>query len=135
MFAEKFDMDGRMRAGYERQKSIETAGGGVPTSPMMVSPLHRHARSGSTGVKKPQNVAAKAAAQRLAQVMSTQSSADDDEDEEDDLLYDYAPATAAPSLGLAGGGRAASAARPRPAVTLGLPLVLFLQFACFYFSL
>lgn len=124
--AEKFDMDGRMRAGYERQKSIGTAGGGAPTSPMMVSPLHRHARSGSTGVKKTQNVAAKAAAQRLAQVMSTQSSADDDEDEEDDLLYDYAPATAAPSLGLAGGGRAASAARPRPAVTLGLPLVLFL---------
>ncbi|KAI8547813.1 hypothetical protein RHMOL_Rhmol07G0224900 [Rhododendron molle] len=114
--AEKiFDMDGRMRAGYERQKSIGTAGGGAPTSPMMVSPLHRHARSGSTGVKKPQNVAAKAAAQRLAQVMSTQSSADDDEDEEDDLLYDFAPATAAPSLGLAGGGRAASAARPRPA--------------------
>ncbi|XP_058222566.1 coiled-coil domain-containing protein SCD2-like isoform X2 [Rhododendron vialii] len=107
-------MDGRMRAGYERQKSIGTAGG-APTSPMMVSPLHRHARSGSTGVKKPQNVAAKAAAQRLAQVMSTQSSADDDEDEEDDLLYDYAPATATPSLGLAGGGRAASAARPRPA--------------------
>ncbi|KAH7846614.1 hypothetical protein Vadar_016066 [Vaccinium darrowii] len=106
----KSGMD-RMRTGYERQKSTA---GGVPTSPMAVqSPLHRHARSGSTGnLKKPQNIAAKAAAQRLAQVMSTQSANDDDDDEDDDLLYDYAPATAAPSLGLAGGGRAA---RPRPA--------------------
>ncbi|GFY91996.1 hypothetical protein Acr_08g0003920 [Actinidia rufa] len=76
--------------------------------------LNRHERSGSTGLanlKKQQNVAAKAAAQRLAQVMSQQSP-DDDEDEEDDLLYDYSPTVAAPSLGLAAGR--AAAARPRP---------------------
>ncbi|XP_057512621.1 coiled-coil domain-containing protein SCD2-like [Actinidia eriantha] len=97
----------RTRTGIERQNSI-----GTPTGTPMASPLHRHARSGSMGLanlKKPQNVAAKAAAQRLAQVMSNQSP-DDDEDEEDDLLYDYSPA--APSLGLAG-GRAATAT-PRP---------------------
>ena len=102
----------RTRTGIERQNSI-----GTPTGTPMASPLHRHARSGSTGLanlKKPQNVAAKAAAQRLAQVMSHQSP-DDDEDEEDDLLYDYSPAGAAPSLGLAG-GRAATA-RPRHMVT------------------
>ncbi|KAL6989579.1 hypothetical protein U1Q18_015332 [Sarracenia purpurea var. burkii] len=110
---EKPKMD-RMRPGYERQKSIGTPTGAL-ASPMASSPLHRHARSGSTGVaniKKSQNIAAKAAAQRLAQVMSHQS-ADDDDEEEDDLLYDYSPATAVPSLGLAGGS--ARAARPRPA--------------------
>ncbi|XP_057498055.1 coiled-coil domain-containing protein SCD2-like [Actinidia eriantha] len=99
----------RTRHGIERQNSI-----GTPTGSPMASPLNRHERSGSTGLanlKKSQNVAAKAAAQRLAQVMSHQSP-DDDEDEEDDLLYDYSPAVAAHSLGLAGGRGAA--ARPRP---------------------
>lgn len=81
-------------------------------SPPMTSPMHRHARSGSTGanLKKPNT---KAAAQRLAQVMAHQSAADDS-DEEDDLLYDYTPANAS-SIGLGAGGRAA---RPRsPMVT------------------
>ncbi|KAL7087403.1 hypothetical protein ACP275_13G066600 [Erythranthe tilingii] len=68
----------------------------------MASPLHRHTRSGSSGLsnmKKPQN--AKAAAQRLAQVMAHQPA--DDEDEEDDLLYDFAPAVSSGGIGLAGG--------------------------------
>ncbi|EYU38200.1 hypothetical protein MIMGU_mgv1a002994mg [Erythranthe guttata] len=68
----------------------------------MASPLHRHTRSSSSGLsnmKKPQN--AKAAAQRLAQVMAHQPA--DDEDEEDDLLYDFAPAVSSGGIGLAGG--------------------------------
>ncbi|GFY91999.1 hypothetical protein Acr_08g0003950 [Actinidia rufa] len=100
----------RTRHGIERQNSI-----GTPTGSPMASLLNRHERSGSTGLanlKKQQNVAAKAAAQRLAQVMSQQSPDDDEEDEEDDLLYDYSPTVAAPSLGLAAGR--AAAARPRP---------------------
>ncbi|XP_045815723.1 coiled-coil domain-containing protein SCD2-like isoform X2 [Trifolium pratense] len=55
-----------------------------------------HARSSSlTGIstiKRTQNVAAKAAAQRLAQVMASQAAADNDEDddeEEDDLGFRY----------------------------------------------
>ncbi|XP_042475547.1 coiled-coil domain-containing protein SCD2-like [Macadamia integrifolia] len=83
---------------YVRQKSISNTSGG-PTSPMM-SPMHRHARSGSTGVnfRKPQNYAAKAAAQRLAQVMAHQQTDDDDDDE--DLSLDYNPTG---SIGLASG--------------------------------
>ncbi|CAL5400641.1 unnamed protein product [Camellia sinensis] len=109
----------RMRPVYVTQKSSVTTptggGGGAPASPM-----RRHARSGSTGVaagslKRPHN--AKAAAQRLAQVMSNQQGGggggDDDDEEEDDLLYDYSPATSSASIGLAGGRSAV--ARPRPA--------------------
>ncbi|XP_052192651.1 coiled-coil domain-containing protein SCD2-like [Diospyros lotus] len=106
-----------MRPVYVRQKSIEAPDGGQPTSSSPVaSPLQRHARSGSTGganLRRPaMNTAAKgAAAQRLAQVMSSQS-ADDDDEEEDDLMYDYTPSNlATPGFGLAGGGRPA---RPRP---------------------
>ncbi|KAL7239368.1 hypothetical protein ACSBR2_005303 [Camellia fascicularis] len=114
----------RMRPVYVTQKSSVTTptggGGGVPASPMTTSPMRRHARSGSTGVaagslKRPHN--AKAAAQRLAQVMSNQQGGggggDDDDEEEDDLLYDYSPATSSASIGLAGGRSAV--ARPRPA--------------------
>ncbi|KAL4289457.1 hypothetical protein AHAS_Ahas19G0388100 [Arachis hypogaea] len=58
-----------------------------------------HARSSSltlTGnngistVKRNQNVAAKAAAQRLAQVMASQTADDDDDDDDDDLGFRYA---------------------------------------------
>ncbi|KAL5995293.1 hypothetical protein ACLOJK_025351 [Asimina triloba] len=66
---------------YVRQKSISSSSG---TSPRM-SPMHRHVRSGSSGTfRRTQNNAAKAAAQRLAQVMAHQQADDDDEDEEDD---------------------------------------------------
>ncbi|KAK6157448.1 hypothetical protein DH2020_011696 [Rehmannia glutinosa] len=68
----------------------------------MASPLHRHTRSGSTGIssmRKPQNT--KAAAQRLAQVMAHQPA--DDEEEEDDLLYGYDSAVPTAGIGLAGG--------------------------------
>ncbi|XLT74435.1 coiled-coil domain-containing protein SCD2 isoform X2 [Arachis hypogaea] len=65
-----------------------------------------HARSSSltlTGnngistVKRNQNVAAKAAAQRLAQVMASQTADDDDDDDDDDLGFRY---TAPPPLSL-----------------------------------
>ncbi|XP_011032546.1 PREDICTED: uncharacterized protein LOC105131319 [Populus euphratica] len=98
-------MDRRMKPVYLRQISIEGTPR-TPSSPSM-SPLRmHHARSGSAGVgnnmKKAQT---KAAAQRLAQVMSHQTADDDDDDDEDDdLSYDY-QASGIGSIGLAGGRR------------------------------
>ncbi|KAF8017924.1 hypothetical protein BT93_H2975 [Corymbia citriodora subsp. variegata] len=94
-----------MRPMYARQQSN-------PGTPPGGSPLHRHARSGSTGyIKKAQT---KAAAQRLAQVMAHQLG--DDEEEDDDLSYEYTPASSAGSFGLAGGraprGRSPMSVRP-----------------------
>ncbi|CAL5393655.1 unnamed protein product [Camellia sinensis] len=85
--------------------------------------MRRHARSGSTGVaagnvKRPHN--AKAAAQRLAQVLSNQKGGGgggDDDEEEDDLLYDHNPATSSASIGLAGGRSAVARRRPAPVRT------------------
>ncbi|KHG28186.1 atg11 [Gossypium arboreum] len=72
-----------------------STGGGVE-SPAL-SPAHnqpRHARSSSatgiSSIKRTQNFAAKAAAQRLAQVMASQTTDDDDEDDDgDDLGFRY----------------------------------------------
>ncbi|PKA59357.1 hypothetical protein AXF42_Ash001451 [Apostasia shenzhenica] len=69
---------------YARQKSMSGSTAGAPSSPMM-SPTHRHVRSGSTGVgnsRRAQNSAARAAAQRLARVMAHQH--DDDSSDDDD---------------------------------------------------
>ena len=93
-----------MKPVYLRQISIEGTPR-TPSSPSM-SPLRmHHARSGSAGVgnnmKKAQT---KAAAQRLAQVMSHQTADDDGDDEDDDLSYDY-QASGIGSIGLAGGRR------------------------------
>lgn len=92
----------RGRQGYDRQRSnIGTPN--APSSPMM-SPLHRHARSGSSGVanfKKPQSTATKAAAQKLAQVMSHQLA--EEEEEDDELMYDYSSVTPTNSVGRTGG--------------------------------
>ncbi|XP_030960630.1 coiled-coil domain-containing protein SCD2-like [Quercus lobata] len=97
----------RMRPVYVRQKS--TVGTpGAPSSPMM-SPLHRHARSGSTGVANLKKQ--KAAAQRLAQVMAHQQA--DEDDEEDDLFNDYSSVSGG-SIGLAG-GRSMRSRSPLPA--------------------
>lgn len=67
---------------YERQWSSESAGS---------SPSHpHHARSSSTtgisNIKRTQNFAARAAAQRLAQVMATQTADNDDDDDDDHAL-------------------------------------------------
>lgn len=90
---------------FEQQSSMDS-----PTaSPVSMSPLHRHARSSSglANVRKPQNLAAKAAAQRLAQVMG--QGGDDEEEDDDDLIVDYNPTGSLGGLGLAAG----RSARPR----------------------
>ncbi|KAJ4969575.1 hypothetical protein NE237_016276 [Protea cynaroides] len=86
---------------YLRERSIATTAEG--TGSATSSPMHHHARSGSTGVnfRRPQNFAAKAAAQRLAQVMAHQSKEEEDDDDDDDeLSLDYNPTG---SIGLASG--------------------------------
>lgn len=78
---------------YGRQWSSEsgTTGGG-PASPAMSPARGHHSRSSSvsgiSNIKRTQNFAAKAAAQRLAQVMASQT-ADDDDDDQDDLGFRY----------------------------------------------
>ncbi|KAI3737462.1 hypothetical protein L2E82_27465 [Cichorium intybus] len=70
---------------YTRQWSGGSSSTGS-SSPVM-SPAHPQSRlgqpSGYSTIKRTQNVAAKAAAQRLAQVMASQTVDDDDEDDED----------------------------------------------------
>lgn len=101
---------------FDRQQS-STGTPSSPSSPVTMSPLNRHARAGSTGsamtnVRRAQNNATKAAAQRLAQVMSHQTI--DEEEDEDDIPLDYSSISVTGSIGL-GGGRAM---RPRsPMVT------------------
>lgn len=86
---------------YGRQWSSETGSTGGASSPAMSPARNHHARSSSvsgiSNIKRTQNFAAKAAAQRLAQVMASQT-ADDDEDEEDDLGFRY---SAPPPMSLA----------------------------------
>ncbi|CAL1389225.1 unnamed protein product [Linum trigynum] len=87
----------RRRAGspvYGRQWSGGSSSTGS-SSPAM-SPAHPSSRlgAGMSTIKRTQNVAAKAAAQRLAQVMASQT-ADDDEDE-DDLGFRFSNQTSAP---------------------------------------
>ncbi|KAG5076057.1 hypothetical protein JHK84_057288 [Glycine max] len=82
------------RNGHSRSSSLTIPGGGIST------------------VKRTQNVAAKAAAQRLAQVMASQT-ADDDDDDEDDLGFRY---TAPPPLSLS----RSSARSPSPALARNL---------------
>ncbi|KAJ0094538.1 hypothetical protein Patl1_17022 [Pistacia atlantica] len=84
---------------YGRQWSSES---GSTSSPVMSPARHHHARSSSVSgmstIKRNQNFAAKAAAQRLAQVMASQT-ADDDDDGDDDLGFLYS-APPPPSLSL-----------------------------------
>ena len=84
---------------YTRQWTSDS--GASPTAAMLPNARHgHHARSSSASgfstIKRNQNVAAKAAAQRLAQVMASQT-ADDDDDEGDDLGFRY---SAPPPLSL-----------------------------------
>ncbi|KAL9247464.1 hypothetical protein vseg_020894 [Gypsophila vaccaria] len=70
------------------------------------SPAHPHSRNASLGgaggfstVKRTQNVAAKAAARRLAQVMATQAATDDDNDDDDtDDLFGPPPSLVPPTI-------------------------------------
>ncbi|KAF9623179.1 hypothetical protein IFM89_037760 [Coptis chinensis] len=88
---------------YVRQKSVSSTASGASNNSPMMSPVHRHVRSGSTGIsnfRRGQNNATKAAAQRLAQVMAHQA-ADSDDDDEDDS-YDF-NTSLTPSIGLSHG--------------------------------
>lgn len=77
---------------YARQWSTESGSTGGPASPAMSPVRGHHSRSSSasgiSNIKRTQNFAAKAAAQRLAQVMASQT-ADDDDDDQDDLGFRY----------------------------------------------
>eukprot|EP00258_Populus_trichocarpa_P026494 XP_024442513.1 coiled-coil domain-containing protein SCD2 isoform X1 [Populus trichocarpa] len=72
---------------YARQWSSDSRGSSSTgsSSPARMSPAHPNSRLGSSmsTIKRTQNVAAKAAAQRLAQVMASSQTADDDEDDDD----------------------------------------------------
>ncbi|PNT45920.2 hypothetical protein POPTR_003G164100v4 [Populus trichocarpa] len=87
---------------YTRQWTSDS--GASPTAAMLPNARHgHHARSSSASgfstIKRNQNVAAKAAAQRLAQVMASQTADDDDDDDDegDDLGFRY---SAPPPLSL-----------------------------------
>ncbi|TXG65790.1 hypothetical protein EZV62_007065 [Acer yangbiense] len=94
-------MDNRPRQVYLRQSS-----GGTPTSPMISTPS-RHVRSGSVGLSNVRKAQTKAAAQRLAAVMSNQT-ADEEEDDDDRI------ATGSGVIGFGGAGRAARPRSPLP---------------------
>ncbi|XP_010503528.1 PREDICTED: coiled-coil domain-containing protein SCD2 isoform X2 [Camelina sativa] len=119
----------RRRAGspvYGRQWS-ESSNSTEATSPAM-SPAHRKQLGGVGGfstVKRTQNVAAKAAAQRLAKVMALQNKDngdDDDEDEDEDLSLRFAspslkPARHAPSSLSSTGSNSSNGNSNLPAVS------------------
>lgn len=78
-------------------------------SPARLQPQHSRSSSatGISSIKRTQNFAAKAAAQRLAQVMASQTTDNDDEDDEgDDLGFRY---SAPPPLALSRNANAAAA--------------------------
>ncbi|XP_055810531.1 coiled-coil domain-containing protein SCD2 isoform X2 [Solanum dulcamara] len=85
----------RARTASPRQLRKWSSESGAPTL-TAGSSSPRHARSssisGMSNIKRTQNVAAKAAAQRLAQVMASQAATgnDDDDDDHDDLGFRFA---------------------------------------------
>ena len=81
---------------HARQWSGDSSSTGS-SSPVM-SPAHPQSRLGPSATIKQRNVAAKAAAQRLAQVMASRTAVDDDDDEEDDDLGFRFSAPTPPSL-------------------------------------
>ncbi|RYR02326.1 hypothetical protein Ahy_B06g081133 [Arachis hypogaea] len=91
------------RRSYERQQSSTPT---TPTSPSSGTPQNLHARAGSTGSvmanpRRVQNIAAtKAAAQRLAQVMS-HSTVDVDDEDEEEVSLDYSTLSVGIGLGAA----------------------------------
>ncbi|RWR94100.1 coiled-coil domain-containing protein SCD2 [Cinnamomum micranthum f. kanehirae] len=78
---------------YVSQNSISSSSGASP----IMSPVLRQARTGSSGgtnFRRAQNNAAKAAAQRLARVMSHQSPDDEDEDDDNEIMVSYSATSA-----------------------------------------
>ncbi|KAB2633108.1 hypothetical protein D8674_029355 [Pyrus ussuriensis x Pyrus communis] len=116
-------MDRRRQASpvYSRQWSGGSSSTG--SSPAM-SPAHPQSRlnpsaTGISTIKRNQNFAAKAAAQRLAQVMASQSTGDDDDDDDDDLGFRFAQPPHAPSS-FSGNGFT-NGAKPLPAIAVARP--------------
>ncbi|KAK8634180.1 hypothetical protein V6N13_015008 [Hibiscus sabdariffa] len=94
----------RRRLQTERRHSTSVTPG-TPSSPLAsASPLQRHARSGSSygGLGNPKKAQTKAAAQRLAAVMSNQQN-EDEGDGDDYEQLDHSSLSSTGSLGLGGG--------------------------------
>lgn len=131
---------------YARQWSSESGSTVTGSSSSAMSPVrHHHARSSSVSgistIKRNQNVAAKAAAQRLAQVMASQTADDDDEDD-DDLGFRYSappPLALSRSRNVNGNSNATATigSTTKPAVTSARinrspsPAVIIRQYATF----
>ncbi|KAI5569564.1 hypothetical protein BDE02_12G085200 [Populus trichocarpa] len=123
----------RRRAGspvYTRQWSNESRGSNSTgsSSPAPMSPAHPNSRlsSNMSTIKRTQNVAAKAAAQRLAQVMASSQTADDDEEDDLDFRFPARPAPVPASSGFSsinhrGSSNGVSVTRPNrsPSPALG----------------
>ncbi|KAG6753281.1 hypothetical protein POTOM_043333 [Populus tomentosa] len=123
----------RRRAGspvYTRQWSNESRGSNSTgsSSPAPMSPAHPNSRlsSNMSTIKRTQNVAAKAAAQRLAQVMASSQTADDDDEDDLDFRFPARPAPVPASSGFGsvnhrGSSNGVSVTRPNrsPSPALG----------------
>lgn len=110
------DRSRRESPGHTRQWSGSSTGSSSPA----MSPLHPNARppNGVSTVRRTQNVAAKAAAQRLARVMASRT-AEDDEDEDydndNDLGFQFGET---PLLSNSSRTRPSTNTSPSPAVML-----------------
>ncbi|KAK4803567.1 hypothetical protein SAY86_003384 [Trapa natans] len=109
--------------GYTRQWSGVSSSTGS-SSPAM-SPAHPHARltQGLSTVKRNQNVAAKAAAQRLAQVMASQTTDEDEDDDDLGFRFTAPPPHAAvpPSYPISRNSNIAGTANALPAISVTRP--------------
>ncbi|CAA0806884.1 Coiled-coil domain-containing protein SCD2 [Striga hermonthica] len=76
---------------YARQRSGSSSGSSPAGSPAHPRSRLPPAAAGMSTIKRTQNVAAKAAAQRLALVMASKTPNDDEEDEDDDLGFRFGP--------------------------------------------
>lgn len=112
------DRSRRESPGHTRQWSGSSTGSSSPA----MSPLHPNARppNGVSTVRRTQNVAAKAAAQRLARVMASQTAEDDededyDNDNDNDLGFQFGET---PLLSNSSRTRPSTNTSPSPAVML-----------------
>ncbi|KAJ8432283.1 hypothetical protein Cgig2_028545 [Carnegiea gigantea] len=97
-----------------RPTHSRTASAALLDSPTMRGGGHARAASaaGISNVKRTQNFAARAAAQRLAQVMASQTA--DEDDDEDDYAADLSFRYASPTPALSGNNVNTNNARPKP---------------------
>ncbi|GAB4828533.1 hypothetical protein Ancab_018192 [Ancistrocladus abbreviatus] len=115
---------------YTRRWTSESTNAGS-LSPARPHHVRSASTTGISNVKRTQNFAAKAAAQRLAQVMASQTTDEEEEEEEADLGFRYgspAPALARSAIGNGGSKPALPTAKTSsrsssPAVTLARNIV------------